>query len=56
VKSWLAEQDDIAIAAWTSKRNQVRAKIAANPPPEEPVEASSGKGRKREETEAVVEE
>ena len=56
VKSWLAEQDDIAIAAWTSKRNQVRAKIAANPPPEEPAEVSSGKGRKREETEAVVEE
>src|SRR3989475_431780 len=36
VKSWLAEQDDIALAEWTSKRNQMRAKIAANPPAEEP--------------------
>ncbi len=34
VKSWLSEQDDIALAEWTSKRNQVRAKIAANPPVE----------------------
>jgi small subunit ribosomal protein S1 len=34
VKGWLAEQDDIALAEWTSKRNQVRARIAANPPPE----------------------
>jgi small subunit ribosomal protein S1 len=36
VKAWLAEQDDIALAEWTSKRNQVRARIAANPPVEEP--------------------
>ncbi len=36
VKAWLAEQDDIALAEWTSKRNQVRANIAANPPVEEP--------------------
>ena len=34
VKAWLAEQDDIALAEWTSKRNAVRAKIAANPPVE----------------------
>ena len=38
VKAWLSDQDDIALAEWTSKRNQVRAKIAANPPAE-PVEA-----------------
>src|SRR5512137_270162 len=36
VKAWLADQDDIALAEWTSKRNQVRARIAANPPAEEP--------------------
>ena len=34
VKSWLSDQDDIALAEWTSKRNQVRAKIAENPPVE----------------------
>jgi small subunit ribosomal protein S1 len=33
VKAWLAEQDDIALAEWTSKRNQVKARIAANPTP-----------------------
>jgi small subunit ribosomal protein S1 len=38
VKAWLTEQDDIALAEWTSKRNQVRAKIAANPPAEEPAD------------------
>src|SRR5215510_2504402 len=37
VKAWLADQDDIALAEWTSRRNQVRAKIAANPPAPEPV-------------------
>ena len=36
VKAWLTEQDDIALAEWTSKRNQVRARIAATPPAEEP--------------------
>src|SRR5256714_711020 len=36
VKAWLSDQDDIALAEWTSKRNQVRARIAANPPPEGP--------------------
>src|SRR5689334_16867149 len=36
VKAWLTDQDDIALAEWTSKRNQVRARIAANPPAEEP--------------------
>jgi small subunit ribosomal protein S1 len=51
VKAWLAEQDDIALAEWTSRRNQVRAKIAANPPAEEPSEA-----RPREKVEAVPEE
>ncbi len=49
VKSWLAEQDDIALAEWTSKRNQVRARIAANPPAEEPTDAAKGKGAKEEE-------
>src|SRR5262245_41305636 len=34
VKAWLAEQDDIALAEQTSRRNAVRAKIAANPPEE----------------------
>jgi small subunit ribosomal protein S1 len=34
VKAWLSEQDDIALAEWTSKRNQVKARIAANPPVE----------------------
>jgi hypothetical protein len=52
VKAWLSEQDDIAIAEWTSKRNQVRAKIAANPPAEEPVEARSRGGREEEEPDA----
>ncbi len=47
VKAWLSDQDDIALAEWTSKRNQVRAKIAANPPAPEPVE--SGKGRAKAE-------
>ncbi len=36
VKAWLQDQDDIALAEWTSKRNQVRANIAANPPVEDP--------------------
>jgi small subunit ribosomal protein S1 len=39
VKAWLSDQDDIALAEWTSKRNQVRARIAANPPAEEPAAA-----------------
>ena len=43
VKAWLGEQDDIALAEWTSKRNQVRAKIAANPPAEEPPDARRGR-------------
>ena len=51
VKAWLGEQDDIALAEWTSRRNQVRAKIAANPPAEEPSES-----RPREKVEAVPEE
>ncbi len=38
VKAWLSEQDDIALAEWTSKRNSVRARIAANPPEETPVD------------------
>ena len=49
VKAWLSEQDDIALAEWTSRRNQVRAKIAANPPAEEP--ADSGRGRSVKEDE-----
>ncbi|MEK7330501.1 MAG: S1 RNA-binding domain-containing protein, partial [Candidatus Eisenbacteria bacterium] len=51
VKGWLADQDDIALAEWTSRRNQVRAKIAANPPAEEPAEP-----RTKEKAEAVPEE
>jgi small subunit ribosomal protein S1 len=51
VKAWLVEQDDIALAEWTSRRNQVRARIAANPPAEEVSEA-----RPREKVEAVPEE
>src|SRR5215831_14106116 len=39
VKAWLSEQDDIALAEWTSKRNQVRARIAVNPPAEDPAAA-----------------
>ncbi len=50
VKSWLADQDDIALAEWTSKRNQIRAKIAANPPAEEPA-AKGGKKAEIEEDE-----
>ncbi len=46
VKSWLQEQDDIALAEWTSKRNQVRARIAANPPAEP--EVKPGKPSKGE--------
>ena len=51
VKGWLADQDDIALAEWTSRRNQVRAKIVANPPPEEPAEPKA-----KEKVEAVPEE
>src|SRR5262247_759182 len=51
VKSWLSDQDDIALAEWTSKRNQVRARIAANPPAEEPVEEPKVKGKKPREEE-----
>src|SRR5262245_6281915 len=47
VKGWLADQDDIALAEWTSKRNQVRAKIAANPPAEEPEEPAKPRGGKK---------
>jgi small subunit ribosomal protein S1 len=50
VKAWLAEQDDIALAEWTSKRNQIRAKIAANPPAEE---APPAKGKRKEDEEIV---
>jgi len=52
VKAWLAEQDDIALAEWTSKRNQVRAKIAANPPVEEPA-AEGGRSRSGKDDETV---
>jgi small subunit ribosomal protein S1 len=54
VKAWLSEQDDIALAEWTSKRNQVRARIAANPPVEEPPVEAPKAGKKKggaEETE-----
>ncbi|HET7224262.1 MAG TPA: 30S ribosomal protein S1 [Candidatus Eisenbacteria bacterium] len=48
VKAWLSEQDDIALAEWTSKRNQVRARIAANPPAEEPAPAGKVKSKSDE--------
>jgi len=51
VKGWLSEQDDIALAEWTSRRNAVRAKIAANPPTETPTEV-----RPKEKAEAEDEE
>jgi small subunit ribosomal protein S1 len=41
VKAWLSEQDDIALAEWTSRRNSVRARIAANPPEEAPMDPKS---------------
>jgi len=47
VKAWLGEQDDIALAEWTSKRNAVRAKIAANPPAE-PVAEAKPREKERE--------
>jgi small subunit ribosomal protein S1 len=47
VKAWLSEQDDIALAEWTSKRNQVRARIAANPPPPEEAPVAEPKKEKR---------
>jgi small subunit ribosomal protein S1 len=53
VKAWLGEQDDIALAEWTSRRNAVRAKIAANPPAEPVVEA---KPREKERSEPEDEE
>jgi small subunit ribosomal protein S1 len=51
VKAWLSEQDDIALAEWTSRRNQTRARIAANPPPEEPAPVKPTKKREDAETE-----
>jgi small subunit ribosomal protein S1 len=50
VKAWLSEQDDIALAEWTSKRNQIRARIAANPPVEEP---APPKGKRKDEEEIL---
>jgi hypothetical protein len=47
VKAWLAEQDDIALAEWTSKRNQVRARIAANPPPPEETPAEPKREKRK---------
>jgi len=41
--------DDIALAEWTSKRNQIRARIAENPPVEEPVAKVVRKGEGEEE-------
>jgi len=49
VKAWLVEQDDIALAEWTSKRNQIRAKIAENPPVEEPAVKTGRKDGAEEE-------
>jgi small subunit ribosomal protein S1 len=55
VKAWLGEQDDISLAEWTSRRNAVRAKIAANPPVEAPAEPRT-KDRGREKAEPEEEE
>jgi small subunit ribosomal protein S1 len=35
VKAWLEDQDDIALAEWTSRRNQIRARIASSVQAEE---------------------
>ena len=56
VKAWLGEQDDIALAEWTSKRNQVRARIAANPPVEEPPAEPVKSGKKKGGATEVAEE
>ncbi len=57
VKAWLSEQDDIALAEWTSRRNQVRAKIAANPPAEPPAEGRpKEKDKDKEKAEAEDDE
>jgi small subunit ribosomal protein S1 len=49
VRAWLGDQDDIALAEWTSRRNQVRARIAANPTVEEPSEGGKpGRGKAEE--------
>ena len=55
VKAWLSEQDDIALAEWTSKRNQVRARIAANPPVEEPPVVEPKKEKRKSGTEETEE-
>jgi ribosomal protein S1 len=55
VKAWLLEQDDIALAEWTSKRNSVRAKIAANPPAELPAEPRA-RDREREKSDPEEDE
>ncbi|NOT34276.1 MAG: 30S ribosomal protein S1 [Candidatus Eisenbacteria bacterium] len=57
VKAWLTDQDDIALAEWTSRRNQVRAEIAANPPVEEPVEATAKpRSKERDKVEEDIDE
>ena len=48
VKAWLGEQDDIALAEWTSKRNQARARIVANPPVESHEPRPAGKHKEKE--------
>jgi len=53
VKAWLGEQDDISLAEWTSRRNAVRARIAANPPAETVAEA---KPREKERAEPEEDE
>jgi small subunit ribosomal protein S1 len=56
VKGWLADQDDIALAEWTSRRNAVRAKIAANPPAEVATEAKAKDKEKEQDQEKEKEE
>jgi small subunit ribosomal protein S1 len=49
VRAWLAEQDDIALAEWTSRRNQARARIATNPTVDEASEGGKPVRGKAEE-------
>ncbi len=50
VKAWLEDQDDIALAEWTSRRNQVRARIAASAPAPEEEKKPARKARAADES------
>jgi small subunit ribosomal protein S1 len=53
VKSWLEDQDDIALAEWTSRRNQARARIAASAPASEEEAAEKKPAKKGKSGEAL---